>query len=234
MFLWIWQLQHQIDKCGDVDNLIAKLEALGVNDVCIKYHEGSSPIGDGINLKVDFLTYVSKFKKSGFRVGTWGCNHFDHIHEEANLIIEALNNSDYYVFNPEDDVFGKKAQAEKVCKIVRNTHPKAVMGYSTFPTVSIHKDIPYHIFNEYCDFASPKCYWGNLQWSLNRCIDKMTLDYRIHGLDKPIYPSIQTYTIKYSDFVSYLTYKFKKTGLWSLDQMDDICQDFINNRRRTG
>lgn len=231
MFLWIWQLQHQIRKYGDVDSLIAKLKALGVNDVCIKYHEGSSSIGGGINFKMDFLSYVGKFKKSGFRVGTWGYNCFNNIHEEANLIIEALNNSDYYVFDLEVDAAGKKAQAEKVCQIVRNTHPNGIIGYSSFPIISLHQDIPYSIFNKYCDFASPQCYWGEMQWSLDRCIDKMILDYKTYGLDKPIYPSIQTYTINYNDFISYLTYKFKKTGLWSLDQMDNTCQDFINNRR---
>lgn len=229
MLMWIWELENQVRKYGSIDNLIAKLKSLDVSDVCIKYHEGSSPIGGEINFKADFLSYASNFKKTGFKVGTWGYNYFNDVQTEANLIIEALNNSDYYIYDPEVDVSNKFAQAEQVCQLVRKAHPNAVIGYSSFSIVSLHQDIPYSVFNQYCDFASPQCYWGEMQWSINNCIDEMVADYKTYGLDKPIYPSIQTYNINYNDFVAYAGYKFNNTGLWSFDELDSTCTNFLIN-----
>ncbi|MFL0198637.1 Ig-like domain-containing protein [Clostridium sp. WILCCON 0269] len=228
--MWIWELQDEVDKYGGIDNLISKLKSLGVTNVCIKYHEGSSPTGGGIDFRADFLKYVNNFKEAGFEVGTWGYNYFNYVQDEANLIIDALNNSDYYIFDPEDDVAGKTEQAEEVCELVRSKCPNAVIGYASFPVESYHQDIPYSVFNKYCDFAAPQCYWGDMQWSVTACIDKMLQDYKDDGLDKPIYPLIQTYNVNYNDYVSYLGYKFKSTGLWSLDDLDSTCEDFLTNR----
>lgn len=226
---WIWQLQNEVDAYGGIDNLISKLKSLGITNVCIKYHEGASPTGGGMDFRDDFLKYVNNFKEAGFEVGTWGYNHFDDVQGEADLIIDALHNSDYYVFDPEDAVSGKTEQAEQICKLVRSECPNAVIGYSTFPVASYHQDIPYSVFNEYCDFAAPQCYWGEMKWSVTDCLDRMLKDYQYYGLDKPIYPLIQTYDVDYNDYETYLTYKFKSTGLWSFDDLGSTCQDFLTN-----
>lgn len=227
--MWIWHLEDEVEAYGGIDNLISKLKSLGINNVCIKYHEGSSPTGGGTPYRDDFLKYVQNFKNAGFKVGTWGYNYFNDIQSESNLIIEALNNSDYYVFDPEVDVSGKEEQAEEVCSLVRSQCPNAVIGYSSFPIASYHQDIPYSVFNKYCDFAAPQCYWGEMQWSVTSCMDRMIQDYKDYGLDKPIYPLIQTYNVNYSDYTSYLTYKFKNTGLWSFDDIGGTCEDFLIN-----
>lgn len=230
MFFWIWQLNKQAQKYKGIDGLIAKLKELGVNDVCIKYHEGSSPIGGDINFKADFLSYVNDFKRAGFRVGTWGYNYFNHVEAEANLIIDALNNSDYYIFDPEVDTRNKTDAARRVCQLVRSAKPSAIIGYSTFPIVSYHQDIAYSIFNTFCDFASPQAYWGEMQWSMDRCISQMKVEHEKHSLNKPIYPSIQTYNMNYNDLINYISYGFVNTGFWSLDQTDSTFEDFIKNR----
>lgn len=230
MFLWIWQLQKQVNKYGNISNLINKLKSLGVNDVCIKYHEGSSFIGGGINYKADFMSYVKNFKNSGFRVGTWGYNYFNNVTQEINCIKDAISNSDYYIYDPEVDVSNKFSQAEKVCSSIRSACPNSIIGYSSFPIVSLHQDIPYSVFDKYCDFASPQAYWGEMQWNMNKCIDKMVQDHKSYGLNKPIYPSIQTYKVNYNDLVIYLNYKFKYSGLWDFDDIDSTFVDFLNNR----
>lgn len=226
MFLWIWQLQNEVNKYGGIDSLINYLKSINIEDVCIKYHEGSSVTGGGINFKADFLKYVNNFKNAGFKVGTWGYNYFNYIQTESNLIIEAINNSDYYIFDVEDHVVNKFDEAEQVCSIVRNACPNACIGYSSFPIVSYHLDIPYVIFNNYCDFASPQCYWGEMQWSVNKCIDTMLEDYESYGLDKPIYPSIQTYGVSGESYDIYAAYKFYLTGGWSLDEIDSTFESF--------
>lgn len=230
MFLWIWQLEKQVEKYGGIDNLIAKLKALGVNDVCIKYHEGSSPIGGGINYKADFLSYAVNFKNAGFRVGTWGYNYFNNPAQEAALIIDALNNSDYYIFDPEVDTSNKTAAALQVCQLVRSSKPKAIIGYSSFPIVSLHQDIAYSTFNTFCDFASPQCYWGEMQWQMNNCINQTRNEYSTNGLTRPVYPSIQTYNMNYNDLVSFIGYGFDNVGFWSFDEADSTFTDFITNR----
>lgn len=230
-FIWIWQLQSDIDKYGGIDNLISKLKALGINNVCIKYHEGSDPIGGGVNYREAFLKYVKNFKDAGFKVGTWGYNYFNHIPEESNLIIEALSKSDYYIFDVEDTVSGKAAEAEQICKLVRGKYPKAILGYSSLPIISYHKDIPYSVFNKYCDFASPQCYWGEMQYSINKCIDDMQQNYKNYKLDKPLYPSIQTYKITPDDYKAYAKYGFKTTGGWSLDAMNSDFENFASNNK---
>ncbi|WP_373844344.1 Ig-like domain-containing protein [Clostridium sp.] len=226
---WIWQLQNQVDAYGGIDNLISKLKSLGINNVCIKYNEGERASGGGMNFREDFLKYVNNFKEAGFKVGTWGYNHFDDVQGEANIIVDAINNSDYYVFDPEDAVSGKTNQAEEICQIVRSECPDAIIGYTTFPIASYHQDIPYSVFNKYCDFAAPQCYWGEMRWSVTKCMDKMIQDYQYYGLDKPLYPLIQTYNVDYADYETYAGYKFNSTGLWSFDELGSTCQDFLIN-----
>lgn len=228
MFLWIWKLEESVNKYGDINGLISKLKDLKVKNICIKYHEGSSYIGGGIDYRADFLKYVSDFKSNGFSVGTWGYNYFNNVEKEGNIIIEALTNSDYYIFDPEVDVSGKINQAEQICSVVRGAHPSANIGYSSFPIVSYHEDIPYSVFNKYCDFASPQVYWGEMQWSVNRCLDKMLEDHKNYGLDKPIYPSIQTYNCDLPSYEVFQGYGFSEAGAWSFDEIDDIATKFIS------
>lgn len=227
--MWIWELQNQVDAYGGIDNLIAKLKSMGINNVCIKYNEGSRPSGGGTNFRDDFLKYVGYFKEAGFKVGTWGYNHFDDVQGEGNLIIEALNNSDYYVFDAEDAVQKKAEQTEEICELIRSQCPNAIIGYTSFPIASLHQDIAYSVFNKYCDFSAPQCYWGEMQWSVNRCLDQMAADYKAYGLDKPLYPIIQTYSINYEDYAAYSKYGFKSTGLWSLDDIGQTFVQFVND-----
>lgn len=227
MFIWIWQIDNLVNKYGNIDKLISKLKSLNINDVCIKFHEGAGYIGGGVNFRDDFIKYKENFKNAGFKVGTWGYNYFNYIDTEAKIVIEALDNSDYYIFDTEVDVSNKFAAAEIVCKTVRNAHPNAVLGYSSFPIVSLHLDIPYTTFNKYCNFASPQSYWGEMQWDINKCIDKMLLDHKDYGLNLPIYPSIQTYNVSADSYVAYTKYAFNQTGAWSLDDIDSTFESFI-------
>jgi hypothetical protein len=219
-----------VNKYGSIDNVISKLKSMGITNVCIKFHEGSSPIGGGVNFKDAFLKYVTNFKNAGFTVGTWGYNYFNNIEDESNLINEALDNSNYYIFDAEDTVAGKTDQAEKICKIVRSKHPKSIIGYSSFPIVSYHSSVPYSIFNKYCDFTSPQCYWGEMKYSVNKCIDNMIQDYKNYNLDKPIYPSIQTYNVDRDTYNVYAKYNFAATGAWDIDSMDNNYYNFIKNQ----
>ncbi|MFL0195408.1 hypothetical protein ACJDU8_07485 [Clostridium sp. WILCCON 0269] len=228
-FTWIWELQDDVNNYGSIDNLISKLKSLGITNVCIKYHEGSSPIGGGVNYRDSFLKYVKNFKDAGFKVGTWGYNYFNYVEDEASLINEALDNSDYYIFDAESDVAGKTSQTEEICELVRSKHPNAIIGYTTFPIASYHQDIPYSIFNKYCNFVSPQCYWCEMQWSINNCIDKMLSDYKNYNLNNPIYPSIQTYNISLDDYNAYAKYNFNNTGYWDFDEMDSNFYKFKNN-----
>lgn len=227
--MWIWQLQSEVDAYGGIDNLIAKLKSMGINNVCIKYNEGSSPSGGGTNFRNDFLKYVGNFKRAGFIVGTWGYNYFNYVESEANIIMEALDNSDYYVFDAEDAVAGKTQQTEQILQIIRNQYPSAIIGYTSFPIVSYHQDIPYSVFNKYCDFSAPQTYWGDMQWSVAACLDEMAREYKSYGLDKPIYPVIQTYNIDYSDYDIYSGYNFEATGLWSLDSIGKTFVEYIDD-----
>lgn len=227
MNMWIWNLNTLISKYGSIDALISKLKAMNVKDVCIKYHEGSGPTtNDGTNFQSLFQNYVSYFKNAGFVVGTWGYNYFNHVQEEANMIIAALNESDYYLFDPEVDVSGKSNQAEQICQLIRQAHPNAIIGYSSFPIVDLHQDIPYSVFDKYCDFASPQIYWGEMEWNINTAIDKTISDHKAYGLNKPIYPSIQTYKLSSGDYDTYMKYGFDKTYAWSMDESDDVFENF--------
>lgn len=227
MFLWIWKIDDLVNKYGNIDNLIAKLKSLNINDICIKFHEGASYIGGGINYKDAFMKYKANLKNAGFTVGTWGYNYFNYTDTEAKIIIKALDNSDYYVFDPEVDVSNKFSQAEIVCNTVRNARPNAILGYSSFPIVSLHLDIPYTVFNKYCNFASPQTYWGEMQWDVNKCIDTMLSDHSTYGLNLPIYPSIQTYGVSSASYALYTKYAFNNSGTWSLDDMDSTFEDFM-------
>lgn len=174
------------------------------------------------------MKYKANFKNAGFQVGTWGYNYFNHTDTEGKIIIEALDNSDYYVFDTEVDVSNKFTEAETVCISVRNARPNAVLGYSSFPIVSLHLDIPYTVFNKYCNFASPQAYWGEMQWDINKCIDKMLSDHNYYNLNLPIYPTIQTYGVSSDSYVAYSKYVFNKSGAWSLDDMDSTFESFIS------
>ncbi len=230
MFIWVWQLEKQVNRFGGIDKLIDYLKSLNINNVCIKYHEGSGPVGSGIDFRTDFLAYKDKFKSAGFTVGTWGYNYFNHWDDELNMIIDALNNSDYYIYDPEVDVSNKFEAAEYICSKVREAHPTAKIGYSSFPIVSYHDDIPYSIFNKYCDFASPQCYWNEMQWDINRCMDKMIQDNKNYGLDKPIVPSIEGYKTSTSEKDAFIAYGLD-CGVWVLDLLDGDAEYWFKNNK---
>jgi uncharacterized protein YgiM (DUF1202 family) len=219
---------YEIELYQD-DNLIAKLKSIGITNVCIKYHEGAITTGGGINFKNAFLAYVDYFKNAGFTVGSWGYNYFNNVLNEANIINEALDHSDYYIFDAETTVSGKSNEAEQVCKLIRDKHPNSIIGYSSFPIVGYHSDIPYTVFNEYCDFASPQCYWDTMGYSVNDCIDEMLKNYNDYGLNKPIYPSIQGYDTDLNSYNLYKNYNFKATGIWSVDSMDSNFETFMQS-----
>lgn len=227
-FMWIWQIQNEVDHYGSIDNLIAHLKSLGVNNVCIKFHEGSSSIGGGVDFRSDFYKYKDAFKTAGFEVGTWGYNYFNYLPQEEGLIEEAAQNSDYYIFDPEIDVANKFAQTAEVLQAVRSAVPNAELGYSSFPVATYHEDIDYSDFNKYCDFASPQIYWGEMEWNPQTAIDRTLSDYKSLGLDKPIYPSIQTYGVTSDSYNLYKSYGFKSTGLWSFDEMNDTAAQFVS------
>jgi Putative peptidoglycan-binding domain-containing protein len=227
MFIWIWQLDNLVSKYGSIDKLITKLKSLNIKDVCIKFHEGASYTGGGINYRDAFIKYKANFKNAGVKVGTWGYNYFNDTYTEGRIIIDALDNSDYYIFDPEVDISNKFTASETVCKSVRAAHPNAVLGYSSFPIVSSHLDIPYAVFDKYCNFASPQAYWGEMQWDINKCIDKMLSDHKYYGLNLPIYPSIQTYNVSSASYAAYTKYGFNRSGAWSLDEMDSTFESFV-------
>jgi hypothetical protein len=227
MFTWIWQLDNLVNKYGGIDNLIGKLKSLNIKDVCIKFHEGASYSG----FRDPFLKYKANFKNAGFKVGTWGYNYFNDTYTEGRIIIDALDNSDYYMFDPEVNVLNKFTAAETVCQAVRQAHPKSTIGYASFPIVSLHLDIPYSVFNKYCNFASPQAYWGEMQWDINTCIDKMLSDHKYYGLNLPIYPSIQTYNVSIDSYVAYTKYGFNYTGAWSFDEIDSTFESLASGYR---
>lgn len=168
MFLWIWN----INTIGTPEQVLAKLNSLGVKDVCIKYHDGYS----NSQFKTNFLKYCPVLKNGGIKVGAWGYNYFNYKDEEANLIIEALNRgADYYVFDGEGEIEGKSAQTEYVLKKVRSAKPQAILAYAPFPYVSYHRTYPYAAFNNYCNYVSPQCYAHEIGTSLEACIQKTFL-----------------------------------------------------------
>lgn len=216
--MWIWN----INNLGSPETVLNRLNNLKIKDVCVKYHDGYG----GTTFKANFLKYAPVLKNGGIRVGAWGYNYFNYINEEANLIIEALNNgADYYIFDAEGEVEGKANQTEQVLKIVRNAKPNAILGYAPFPYVSYHDQYPYNVFENYCNFASPQCYAHEIGTSLRACIDKTLSDFKAAGLTLPIYPSFETYNIV--DYSPINDYGFKNYGFWNLEEMDANCEAFI-------
>ena len=229
MFMWIWKIEEVIKKYGSIEKVICKLKELNILDVCIKYHEGSYAIGAGINFRNDFLKYKSIFKNNGFTVGSFGYNYFNNIGAESKLIIDALNNSDYYIFHAEIDVRNKFAQAEEMCKIIRMAHPQGKLGYSSFPIASYHTDIPYIVFEKYCDFATPKCYFYEMRWTIQKCMDTMIGDHKKLRLNKPLYPSIEAHKLTKEQRENFKKYGYSNFGLWCLDEMDSDCEIWLKN-----
>ncbi|APM39384.1 peptidoglycan-binding domain-containing protein [Clostridium kluyveri] len=226
-FIWIWQLQNEVNQYGSIEALISHLKSIGITNVCIKYHEGASYTGGGINFKNDYLKYYDAFKAARFAVGTWGYNYFNYPGTEANIIVEALQNSDYYIYDPEVDVSNKWTASANVCATVRRSTNKLI-GYSTFPIATYHQDIPYSVFNQYCDFTSPQIYWGELQWSAPKAIERTKSDYASLGLTLPIYPSIQTYGVTTDSYSTFKNYGFKFFGAWDLDEADNAFYSGLN------
>lgn len=228
-FVWVWQVQNLIDNHGgNIDELIAYLKSLHINNICIKFHEGSGTSGGQTDFRADFYKYKDAFKQAGIKVGSWGYNYFNYPQQEANLIIEALHNSDYYVYDPEGDVSNKAEQTEEVCRAVREACPDSTIGYASFPVASYHQNINYSAFNRYCDFSAPQIYWEDMQWSANRAIDRTIKDYKEYSLNIPMFPAIQGYNISMNDYETFKKYNFGAYSVWSLDSLDSNGAKFIS------
>jgi hypothetical protein len=207
MFLWIWN----INSIGTPEQVLAQLNSLGVKDVCIKYHDGYSTS----QFKDNFLKYYPVLKNGGLKVGAWGYNYFNYTDEEANLVIEALNNgADYYIFDAEGEIEGKATQTQYVLNKVRSAKPQAVLGYAPFPYVTYHRTYPYEVFNEYCNFASPQCYAYEIGTSLQDCIQKTLYDFQNANLTLPIYPTFEGYKIGDYSAKKIIILKCTEYGTW--------------------
>ncbi|WBW96039.1 peptidoglycan-binding domain-containing protein [Oceanirhabdus sp. W0125-5] len=229
MFVWVWEIENCIKKQGSYKDFVQSLKEIGINNLCIKFHEGSSEIGDGVNFKKAFLKYAPMLKKDGFKIGSWGYNYFNNITKESKLICEAINNSDYYIFDPEREVKGKKAESELILQIVREKHPKALIGYSSYPFMTYHKSIPYGVFDRYCDFFSPQTYFYEMNWSVNKCMEKFKRDYKEFGLKSKVIPSLEGFKLKENIYSNFQKEYYQNFGIWSLDFLDNEFIEWIKN-----
>lgn len=213
-----------MDELGSPEEVLARLNSLKINEVCLKYHDGYG----GSVFKANFLKYAPILKSAGVIVGAWGYNYFNYVNEEVKVIIEALDNGvDYYIFDGEDEIEGKQNETEQAVREIRNAKPNAILGYAPFPYASCHPNYPYQVFDKYCNFVSPQCYSYEIGTSLKVCIDKTLSDFKNKGLKLPIYPSFEAYKI--IDYSSINSYNLKNYGFWALDEMDATCENFINS-----
>ncbi len=227
MFLWVWEIENCIKKYGSYDKFVSSIKELGIDNLCIKFHEGSSEMGDGVNFKIAFLKYAPLLRKDGFKVGSWGYNYFNNITTECKLICEAIENSDYYIFDPEREIKGKKAESELILQIIREKHPDTLIGYSSYPFMSYHRNLPYDVFDKYCDFFSPQTYFYEMNWSVHKCMDKFKEDYKEYGLKSKVIPSIEGFKLNESIYEQFKEKYYEDFGIWSLDFLDNQFIDWL-------
>jgi hypothetical protein len=185
--MWIWQLGRV--QGGDVDGIVARARANGVETVYVKS-------GDGTNLWTQFSSQlIARLKAGGLRVCAWQYVYGSNPVGEAETSAAAIERgADCFVIDAEAEYEGRYAAAQRYVEALRKAvGPDFPLALSSFPYVDYHPTFPYSVFlgPGAAQANLPQMYWQAIGVSPDRIFERT---YELNQpYDRPIFPLGQLY-----------------------------------------
>jgi len=154
-FVW------QIPRIGSPVEIATQARAIGLSHVFIKIADGTADYGI-VNGHDQAKELVDELKK--LLIDAWGWQYVYNFSPilEANKAIQRIRETGVigFVINAEGECKNKPAEAHLYCQTLREVMGAYFpIGLSSYRFPSVHPEIPWDIFRQYCDFDMPQVYW---------------------------------------------------------------------------
>lgn len=173
-YLW------KIPECenGDANAIASLAVAAGLTHVLIKIANGIYSSNYDFDRKIDLVPPVRQaLKARGVQLYGWHYVYGNDPAGEARIAIQRCRELgvDGYVIDAEVEYKapGKKSAAERFMRSLRSGIPDIPVALSSFRYPSLHPQLPWREFLEYCDLNMPQVYWisaRNPGSQLTRCV----------------------------------------------------------------
>jgi hypothetical protein len=197
-FIW------QVSRCegGSASAIAAKAAAAGLSHVVLKvadrhYSYGIDWLGHDLVLPV-----AEALRARGIQVWGWHYVYGDRPADEARAAVcRALQlKLDGYVIDAEAEYEqpGKAAAAHTFMSNLKAGLPaEMLLALSSFRYPTVHRQLPWAAFLEYCDLCMPQVYWQgahNPAVQLSRSLGELS-DARLVGKPRPLVPTGSAYSV---------------------------------------
>jgi cell wall-associated NlpC family hydrolase len=153
--IWIWELKKLRS------DYISQLKSCKVNRVYLKVFDGKSkPMfwSDQCTKSI-----IKEFSDNGIQVFGWGYHYgTSDIKAQLDAVKKAIACSlDGYIVDAEAEVENHSTHGniDSLLKELKPLVPSGSFGYTSFGHPEFHPDIPWQIFDKYCDLAMPQIYF---------------------------------------------------------------------------
>ena len=187
--IYIWQFRRS--DGGNLTAIVDNLKKAGMTHVIPKIADG---ILGNINESAAYLpNFTHLCHQAGIQVIPY---HFvygrDPVNEAITVIRELKKqNYDGLVINAEvayRDSYNPGYSARVYCDALKKELPDLPLALSTFRYPSLHRNFPFRVFLEYCDYNMPQVYWMQANGTVPQQLARTLEEYKAY----PPVPMIPT------------------------------------------
>lgn len=186
--VWIWQVPKS--SGGSPAAIAERARRHGIRFVVVKAAHGASYWGQFSP------QFVSALKSRGLRVCGYQRMLGTNPRGEARQAIRAVRaGADCFVIDAEAEYANKSAQARTYVRTLRaGIGPSFPVGFTSFPYVSLHRNVPYRVFlgPGGAQYNLPQVYWKAIGDPPGAALARTYRENR--GFGRPIYPIGQAYS----------------------------------------
>ncbi len=183
--MWVWELPKT--EGGDLDKIIARAKATGVQTLYIKG-------ADGTNTWAQFTpALIERLHAAGLRACAWQFVYGNEPTGEANAAIAAIRRgADCFVIDAESRYEGRYSAAQRYVTALRAAvGPSYPLALTSFPYVDYHPWLPYSVFLSAVQANLPQVYWKDIGTTVDAASAHTFAHNRVY--QRPIAPIGQTY-----------------------------------------
>lgn len=185
--MWVWELPKT--EGGDVDAVIARARATGMQTLFIKGADGTT------TWKQFTPELVARLKAADLRVCAWQFVYGADPAGEARAAATVIGRgADCFVIDAETRYEGRYKAAEQYMTALRTAvGPSYPLGLTSFPYVDYHPWLPYSVFlgPGAAQVNAPQVYWKDIGTSVDAASNHTFAQNRVYL--RPIVPLGQTY-----------------------------------------
>jgi hypothetical protein len=158
---FIWQIPHC--ESGDPSRIAARSAAAGLTHVLIKIADAGSAFNLDRNGRDLVPPVVAALHARGIQVWGWHYVYGYDPDAEARVAVQRTNalQLDGYVIDAEVQyqLAGRNAVAQSFCRQLRAGLGNLPVALSSFRYPTVHPQLPWSTFLQYCDYNMPQVYW---------------------------------------------------------------------------